>query len=49
MKAADDDAEWAKRQVAQAPPLTEVQRTKLAELLRPVRKRAAGERKGDAA
>lgn len=29
--------EWVKRILAQAPPLTEEQRTRLAELLRPVR------------
>lgn len=50
MKAADgDDAEWASRQVAQAPPLNNDQRTKLAELLRPARKPAAGEQTDGAA
>ena len=33
----DDDREWVRRQVDQAPPLTEAQRTALAELLRPAR------------
>jgi hypothetical protein len=42
----DDAAEWARRQVAKAPPLNDDQRTKLAELLRPVRKIAAGEAAG---
>jgi len=33
----DDDREWIRRQVDQAPPLTPEQRTALAELLRPAR------------
>jgi hypothetical protein len=45
----DDDAAWAKRQVAQAPKLSEDQRAKLAELLRPVRKQILSERAGGAA
>jgi hypothetical protein len=35
--------EWVERQLATAPPLTDEQRTKLAELLRPVRKPPAGD------
>ena len=38
-----DDAEytaWIKKQVDQAPPLTQQQRTALAELLKPVRRKA---------
>ena len=33
----DDEREWVRRQVDKAPPLTEAQRTALAELLRPAR------------
>jgi hypothetical protein len=33
----DADREWVRKQVDKAPPLTDEQRTKLAELLRPAR------------
>ena len=52
MSKIDERAEnraWAEKQVADWPPLTDRQRVALAELLKPVRVTASGERRDDAA